>query len=961
MELWVGALNLGFLYAFMTMGIFITFRVYDFADITVDGSLTAGAAVSAMLIVAGWNPLAALAAAAVAGAAAGACTALIHTRLNVHGLLAGILVMTGLYSINLHVMGKSNIPLLNQTTFVTYLDRCNPGLPPEIWTLTALVPVMILFWLAVSVFFRTDAGITMRASGNNPPMAAAMGVNVDLMKTFAVAAANALAGLSGGLVAQYQGFADIGMGIGTVVIGLAAVIMGESVVRSRSLYAMVFGVILGSIVFRLMIAFALSAGMNPIDLKILTALFVLATLMLSQVFGKRKQNSTLPARLLPGRRTLYRLGGAAALLALIAFGYRQLATFPGKASEAKRIGVVQLVENPILNLTRDALLSELKGIGHEDGKDISIQIRNANGDISTLNTILDDFLRHKTDIVVTISTQATQSAINKVKDRPVVFATVANPFIIGAGSTETDHLANVTGVYGSVPMDKMVKAVQSLLPGHLSLGVVWDSGQANSVHNAENLKKAMDSVSGLTFVGTTISNSSEVYQAALSLVQKGVNAFVLPPDNTVFSAFESVVKAARTQNIPIFVSDVERLKDGALVGLGFDYASSGIQAAHLVERILKGEDPAKIPFERYRKLTLGLNADVASELGILIPAEVAARADEIHGDRTKLAGAKPLDSSRETGRKADQTPAVPVATASGGMKRIVLFRFSDNELAMECTQGFMEELEKDGAGRSLKVDTRSAENDQTLAQSIAQEIVAKKYDTIVTLSTLALQAMARTNRDTPHVFGMVTDPYRMGIAKSPVDHLPTITGVASLQPVEATIRAMKEVFPDAKRVGLVWNPSEASSETCTYKAREVARTLGLELVEATVTGTGEVMDAVNSLVSRGIDIFFTSGDNTVIVALPSIAAALKARKIPYFTNTPSDVERGALIGIGADYAEVGRETARMAKRVIAGEAPSSLPIEAFVPERISVNQALAEEYGITLPKSFLKRAAYIKE
>jgi putative ABC transport system permease protein len=282
MELWIGALNLGILYAFMTMGVFITFRIYDFPDITVDGSFTTGAAVTAVLLVAGINPFLSLLVAFLVGALAGCTTALIHTRLKINGLLAGILVMTGLYSINLHIMGRSNIPLLHQANFFSFITGIKPGFHDEIWTLLVLLLLIALFSIAVSVFFKTDLGISMWVTGNNPTMAAAAGINVDGMKIFGVGLANGLVAVSGGLVAQYQGFADIGMGIGTIVIGLAAVIIGESILRMRAMFAVVLSVIVGSVIFRFMIACALYVGLNPLDLKLLTAVFVLVTLILSK-------------------------------------------------------------------------------------------------------------------------------------------------------------------------------------------------------------------------------------------------------------------------------------------------------------------------------------------------------------------------------------------------------------------------------------------------------------------------------------------------------------------------------------------------------------------------------------------------------------------------------------------------------------------------------------------------------
>jgi len=944
MELWIGALNLGFLYAFMTMGVFITFRIHDFPDITVDGSFTAGAAGAAVVIVAGAHPLLSLPASFLIGAAAGCATAVIHTRLRINGLLAGILVMTGLYSINLHVMGRSNIPLLKQKTLITGLADLNPGLPPEVWTCLALGAAALVFWLAMSFFFRTDLGISMRATGNNAVMTGATGVNVDAMKTFGVALANGFVGVSGGLVAQYQGFADIGMGIGTIVIGLAAVIIGESILRSRSLFVMVLSVIIGSVLFRLMIAVALYVGMNPIDLKLITAGFVLLTLLLSKRFSERKRK-TPSAEGAAQPRSLRR--PAAALGAVVLLGVAAAALWWPSAHrggpEEVKIGFVQVSDHGLLNITRDSFVEELGRIGYRRGENCTILLEDANGDLPTVRTILDKFVQEDVDLVVPISTACTQAAVNRIKDRPVVFATVANPFIIGAGDTESDHLPNVTGVYGWVPMDRTMDMVRKILPGRLTVAAIWDPAHANSVFNVGNLKTAVASREGDRFVGATITSSSEVYQAAVSLAQKDIDAFVLSPDNIVYSAFEAVVKASRPEKIPIFMSDVERLPDGALGALGYDYRSSGIQAARLVKRILEGESPKEIPFERYRKLTVGLNLDIARSIGVTFPDPVLASATELF----------------KNGKMIRRGPKKP---AEKGKKRLALFLFSEHPLLTEAAEGVMKELRESGIleKHGIAVETQNAQNEFYLAQSIAQDLVRRKVDYIITLSTPALQVTAQVNKTIPHVFGAVTDPYRMGVADDPDHHLPQLTGVATLQPVGATIRVMRELFPAAKRIGLVWNPAEACSEACTEKARQAAAEHGFELEETTVSTTGEVMDAVRSLLNRKIDCFLTSGDNTVLMALETIAAMLEEHRIPYFTNSPSDVDRGAFVSIGADYVEVGRETARMAVRVIRGEKPAAIPIRNFVPEKMGVNAALADRYGIRLSDAFLERAAVIR-
>jgi len=630
MELWIGALNLGLLYAFMTMGVFITFRIHNFPDITVDGSLTTGAAVAAVLLVLRVNPFVAMLAAFGAGAVAGSVTAFIHTRLDINGLLAGILVMTGLYSVNLHIMGRSNIPLLQQTTFVSLLKTINPGMNLEIFISFALLVVIALFWLLMSLFFKTDLGIAMRATGDNAVMSAAAGVNVGRMKIFGVALANGMVALSGALVAQYQGFADIGMGVGTVVTGLAAVIIGESILKKRSIYAHILRVILGSVIFRLMIAFALYVGMDPIDLKLLTAAFVLFTLVASRMADRKDgAGRSLLGRLgalFTKRREAYVFGCVLVVaIGAAAFGFKHFNRPPENAAKIHVIGVIQVEDNGLMNITRDSFVAEMEKMGYKPGKNCRIDLQNANGDLPTVNTILDKFVQDGCEVIVPLSTSCAQAAIHKIKDRPVVFATVANPFIIDAGTSDTDHLPNVTGVYGWAPMARLMEMVRWVKPGKITIGSIWNPAFANSVFNLEMLQDALKSFNGeVTLVGATISNSSEIYQAALSLAQKDIDAFVLVPDNIVYSAFESVVKAAGPKKIPIFMCDVERLADGALCVLGYDYTSSGIQAAHLVDRVLKGENPRDIPFERYTRLTRGVNLKVAKELGIVVPPEITA-------------------------------------------------------------------------------------------------------------------------------------------------------------------------------------------------------------------------------------------------------------------------------------------------------------------------------------------------
>lgn len=309
MTLLLGALTIGLILSLLALGIYISYRVFDIADITVDGSITLGAAICAVLIVRGSHPLLATLCGFGGGLVAGTVTGILQARFKINSLLAGILVMTGLYSVNLHVMGKSNVPLLSGKSLTTVAERLGPKWfggtevsvlgwlvsARDLFTLLTVGLITVVACLALYWFFRTALGTAMRAAGDNPQMIRALGVNVERYRILGLAIANGLVALSGALLAQYQGFADAQMGIGMVVWGLASVIIGESLTGSRSLGLAVYGAVAGSVLFRLLVAIALRWGLNPNDLKLVTALFVFAALVLPRLIQRRKRVAPAPA------------------------------------------------------------------------------------------------------------------------------------------------------------------------------------------------------------------------------------------------------------------------------------------------------------------------------------------------------------------------------------------------------------------------------------------------------------------------------------------------------------------------------------------------------------------------------------------------------------------------------------------------------------------------------------------
>ncbi|MFH0411974.1 ABC transporter permease [Corynebacterium sp. L4756] len=278
----IGAVELGLLYAVMAVGVYLTFRVLDFPDLTVDGSFTTGAAAAGVLITNGVNPFIATLVGFAAGFIAGCITGLLHTKGKIDGLLAGILTMIGLWSINLRIMGGANIPLLSQDSVFTPLDGImGTWVGVGMLIVGAAILVMIIVW-----FLSTDLGLALRATGDNQQMITSFGVSTDFTKTLTLALSNGLVGLCGALIAQFQGFADISMGVGLILVGLASVIVGQAVIPQRRLWLVVGSVALGAVLYRLIIYAALTVGLNPNDMKLITALLVIAALLLPKITGK---------------------------------------------------------------------------------------------------------------------------------------------------------------------------------------------------------------------------------------------------------------------------------------------------------------------------------------------------------------------------------------------------------------------------------------------------------------------------------------------------------------------------------------------------------------------------------------------------------------------------------------------------------------------------------------------------
>lgn len=324
-----GSVEQGIIYAIMALGVYLTFRVLDFPDLTVDGSFVTGAATAATMIVLGYNPILATLVATVAGFIAGCMTGILHTKGKINPLLSGILMMIALYSINLRIMGitsdtgvtRPNIPLLNTDTVFSMFGSfwSNLGIDsvfsnvltamglksiPSTWGILILMLIVtFIIKLIVDWFLKTEVGLAIRATGDNKRMIRSFSANTDSLIILGLGISNAMVALAGALIAQYTKFADVGLGIGMIVVGLASVIIGEAIFGTKSIVRTTFAVVAGAIVYRLIYALALRVGwLDTGDMKLITAIIVILALVIPQLLNKQKERKR-KAKRLEERRT----------------------------------------------------------------------------------------------------------------------------------------------------------------------------------------------------------------------------------------------------------------------------------------------------------------------------------------------------------------------------------------------------------------------------------------------------------------------------------------------------------------------------------------------------------------------------------------------------------------------------------------------------------------------------------
>ncbi|NIV43168.1 MAG: hypothetical protein GWN11_03705 [Candidatus Dadabacteria bacterium] len=621
-----------------------------------------------------------------------------------------------------------------------------------------------------------------------------------------------------------------------------------------------------------------------------------------------------------------------------------------------KIAMLQLSSHIILEDGIRGILDGLKEKGFIDGQNINIQFYNAEGDIPTLNTIASEISSGKFDYALTVSTPALQAVSNANKQGKVVhvFGLVTDPFASGIGldrAKPEDHPDYLVG-YGTLqPVEKLIETALKLNPNIKSIGILWNSAEANSVVctiQARNYSKSV----GIELLEATVENTSVVYEAAASLVSRGVDAILISGDNTVITALDNVVQAANNGKIPVITNAPAFPNKGTLLDIGADYYEVGKREGYLAARILSGEDPASIPIQNLAPEVIVLNKQVLDKLKAnwTIPDEVLNIANVvIDEDGTEIRKEKP---------DKDQSANEAALTKKWNINIVEFIEVSDVE---ETRKGFLEGLNLTGLkkGRDYNVRIQNAQGDMPTVNLMIDNALSQGADMIVTLSTPTLQAAIQRAKNIPLVFTYCASGVNAGAGKSNEDHLPNVTGVYSTAEYDEMMEVFKRLMPNAKKVGTLVVPAESNSVLHNEYLTKAAAINGIKLVSLPANTSTEVPDAALAMAASDIDAIIQIPGNLTAVSFTSIAKAANNSGLPIFAFQTVQADEGASVVLAKDYYDFGAEAAKLAARVMRGENPKDMPFVGLEKTNLILNLRAAKKTNLIISESLISKAVKV--
>lgn len=624
----------------------------------------------------------------------------------------------------------------------------------------------------------------------------------------------------------------------------------------------------------------------------------------------------------------------------------------GARQHIPHVAILQHASTPVLDDTIHGMIDGLTKEGYVEGKTITYQRFNSEGDISVSNSIAKEIVTGNYDLYLTSSTISTQTLANANRGHKTVevFGAVASPAALGVGidmSKPYDHRANLVGIGSFLPVDRAFSVAREMYPGLKEVGVPWNPSEPNSrafVVNAREVCKQM----GITLLEANVDNSAGVGEAVLSLASRGAQAIWVGGDVTVVVAMDTVIAAAAKSHIPVFSLIPGEPDRGTLFDVGADFYRVGLQVGELAARVLHGADARKMPIRNL--VPEYLVVDELALKGLKDPWHVP---NDLREKANILVDARGIHN-----RMASETAEASLQAPPGKKFKIGLAFFAPEPGADSCMKGLFDGLKKMGfeEGVNLTVEKSHANGEIPNITPIMQNFDNSDVNLIVAMTTPCLTAACTTVKNKPVVFTYVYDPIAAGAGETMQDHLPNITGVGSFPPVEDTIKAIQQIVPGVQSVGTLYNSSEANSRKVVSVGRELFRKHGIKLEEIAITNTSEVFQAAQTLASRNIQAFWITGDNTALQAFSGIAKVAAQSHLPLVINDPEFTNQGAVMAVGIGWYETGLAASKRVAQVLLGQHPRDLPFENVAVRKLVVNMKVAKQLGITFPPEILKDA-----
>jgi ABC-type uncharacterized transport system substrate-binding protein len=652
----------------------------------------------------------------------------------------------------------------------------------------------------------------------------------------------------------------------------------------------------------------------------------------------------------------------AASLLLLASDWRQRTG--GKTAQQKypAIAVMQITSTPLLDAHVAGVLDRLEAEGMVAPERQNLRLYNPQGDFPTANTIAREIVNSKAEMVITASTLALQtfSKANVTAKKPHVFGGVTDPYGAGVGITGKEphqHPPYMAGIGTFQPVRRAFTLLHEMNPAIKRVGVVWNAGEQCSEACMLEARPTCREL-GIELIEAAVGNTSEVSEAARSLIARGVEAIWIGGDTIATASSGLLISLARQAGIPVFTNDPADADSGALFGLGADYFTVGQYTADVAVAILRGKSPADFPIENVIPEQLKLNREVLTSLGGKFT--VTPLLQKVLDAQSAAAKEPRTPSSRETEakRRIDlQAEPAKLPVRAPWQLRMVLY--SETEFAERCHDGLIDGIKQAGflKGRDYELKVFNAQGDMSTLSSIMTTIKSDHPDLLMVISTPALQAALRqAGPETKIVFTGVGDGVHAGAGKSETEHLVNVTGITTRSPFDGMARIIRETLPGVKAVGTLFTPAEVNSVLYKDWFKEALAKQGIELVTLPVTSSADVAQSAAELCTKDIQALAQIVDNLTRPGFALIARKAAENNLPVYVFESTQMKENAVICLARDYYDAGLEAAQKAVRVLRGERPGDIPFNNTQSERLLLNYELAQRYKLNLPEDLTAKA-----